>query len=81
MTVVHFITVDDRAHGELRLHRHADFAHQDQVERSAERGGDLGGDRHAAPRQGQHHRMPAAISAQRPGQRATGESWLSNFAN
>ena len=37
--------------------RHADLAHQDQVERRGKCGGDFGRDRHAAARQGQHDRV------------------------
>ena len=50
------IVVDDGAHGELRLKRHADLAHQDQVERGIERDRDLGRDRPAAARQREHDR-------------------------
>jgi hypothetical protein len=34
--------------------RHADLAHDEDVERGTERGGDLAGHRHAAPGQAQH---------------------------
>ena len=42
--------VDDRAHRQFRLERHADLAHQNQIERGVERRGDLRRDRDAAAR-------------------------------
>ncbi len=47
-------TLADGAHGELRLEGHAQLAHDDDVERSAEGGRDLGRDGHAAARQPEH---------------------------
>ena len=45
----------DGAHSELGLIRHTKLAHDDHVERCIQLPGDLEGNRHAAPRQPQHH--------------------------
>src|SRR5256885_4916617 len=44
----------DRAHRELLVPREPELAHDEDVERRAERLGDLEGHRHAAPRQREH---------------------------
>jgi len=47
------------------VERRADLPYQDEIERRVERGGDLRCDRDAAPWQGQHHHVMAAIGGQR----------------
>ena len=65
-------TIDDRAHGELGLKGHADLAHQDQIERRVECGRDLGRNRHAAARQGQHDRPLILVTRERLGELSAG---------
>ena len=50
----------DGAHGQLLVARHAQLAHEEDVERGAQRPGHLVGDRHAAARQRQHEHVRAA---------------------
>jgi hypothetical protein len=64
--------IDDGAHGELRLDRYADLAHQDQIERRMERGSYLSRNRHTAARQRQDHRVLILICRERLSQFATG---------
>ena len=66
------LAVDHRAHGELGLKGHADLAHQQEVERRIERGGNLRGHRHAAARQRQHHRLLVFVTRKCLGEPAAG---------
>jgi len=70
----HFVVADpdpafaDRSHGEFWLVGDSKLAHHDHVERRAERRSDLEGDRHAAAREPEHHRVAAAQPLEGPGQ-------------
>jgi hypothetical protein len=59
--------IHHRPHGEFRLRRHADLAHEDKIERSLHCSGDRRCHLHAAPRQGQHDHTLTAKFAQRGG--------------
>jgi hypothetical protein len=59
-------------HAQLRLPRQANLAHDQDVHGYAELPGDLGTDRDATTRQGEHHRVVAFQGAQCLGQSATG---------
>src|ERR1019366_2359329 len=50
----------DRTHGEFRLEGYAEFTNNDHVKWRVQRSGNLVGDRHAAPRQAQHHYLVAS---------------------
>jgi hypothetical protein len=50
----------DRPEGELLVPRDTELAHEEHVERSAERASDLEGDGHAAAREAEHHHVVAA---------------------
>ena len=60
----------DRPQRQLGLHRHTQLADKDHVEPRAQRGGDLGGDEHTAPRQPHHDRVGAAQFDEQVGQLA-----------
>src|SRR5439155_26364087 len=47
----------DRPHRVFLVTRHAKLSHNEHVERRAELAGELEGDRHAAPRQAEHHHV------------------------
>ena len=51
------VALADRSHRELRLVRDTELAHDDDVERRAERDGDLVRDGHATARQAEHHEV------------------------
>ncbi|MCY1460056.1 hypothetical protein D9M71_775780 [compost metagenome] len=53
-------TAGDGAHGQLRIRRHAELAHQHQVQAHGQFGGDFIGDRHPAARQGEDDDVGAA---------------------
>ncbi|MEY9166110.1 hypothetical protein ABIE78_004229 [Sinorhizobium fredii] len=53
--------VDDRAHGEFRLPRDADLAHQQEIERSAELARNLHRSGHASAGQGQYDGLLPAV--------------------
>src|ERR1039458_3486232 len=61
----------ERTHGQLGLGRQADLADQDDVQRGAERPGDLIGDRDAAPGQPQHHGARSPLDRRPAGQQAS----------
>ena len=71
-------TLADRPHSQLLVSRRAELAHDDHVEWSAERRGDLGGNRHATTREAEHHDVVGAQVVERrrqpsPGVDAIGE--------
>src|SRR5579875_402427 len=51
------VALADRAHRQLGLERHAQFADDDDVQRGPERRRDLAGHHHPAPREPQHERV------------------------
>ena len=56
-------TINDGTHGQLRLERHADLAHQDQIEQRIERGGDFGRNGHATARKRENNWLLILIRA------------------
>ena len=57
--------INDRAHRQLGLKRHADLADKDQVERSIKRPRDFGRDRHASARQSENSHLLMPVFNQR----------------
>ena len=66
------IALADRPHAELLVARRSQFAHDDHVERGVECGGDLGGDRDAAPWQPEDDDVPVTEVVERGGEPAPG---------
>src|SRR5690242_20939485 len=70
-----------RAQRQLGLERHADLAHQDDVERGVERPGDLDSDGDAAARQRQHDRIAGTQRCQPGGKLADRKSTRLNSSH
>jgi hypothetical protein len=66
-----YAVLADRAHAQLRLEGHAEFAHQDDVQRRSEVPGDFRGDRDAAPRQAEDDHVLVPEVVQTLGQAAS----------